>query len=95
MQYPIKVKTDNQSTIEILKNSVTHGRTKHFRRTYSFVREEVEKSNLEVLYVNTTENEADFLTKNVADFLTKNVAGSHLKRVLNVLNVVEVHAFAQ
>jgi len=87
VQYPIKVKTDNQSTIEILKNSVTHGRTKHFRRTYSFVREEVEKSNLKVLYVNTAENEADFLTKNVA--------GSHLKRVLNVLNVVEVHAFAQ
>ena len=38
-------------------------RSKHIDRRHFFVREMVEQMRLEVPYVNTTENEADFFTK--------------------------------
>ena len=82
VNYPIKVYSDSQSAIEVINNSTTHCRTKHFRRFYAFVRHELRKRNLELLYVSGVEN--------VADFLTKNVYGSQLSNVLSVLRVETV-----
>jgi len=65
LKYPLCVKTDSQSAISVIGNSNAHGRTKHFRRSYTFVKDEVERGNLKLVFVPSSENQADVLTKNV------------------------------
>jgi hypothetical protein len=54
---------DNQSTIQIVKNSGHHGRTKHVDVRYHFINELVEQQVFSVQYVSTTDQVADIFTK--------------------------------
>lgn len=60
---PATVFIDNQGALKLLKNPVVHQKTKHIDIKYKFIRELVEKKSINLEYVKTEEQEADFLTK--------------------------------
>ena len=57
---------DNQSAIQLCKNSVYHARSKHIDIRYHFSREAQERGEIIVKYVPTSEMTADILTKAIS-----------------------------
>lgn len=62
----VKIFCNNQSVVHFPKNSQYHSRTNHIDIKYHFVRDKIEKGEIEVLKVHTSHNAADMLTKLVA-----------------------------
>lgn len=60
---PVTIFIDNKSAIDLAKNPVFHGRSKHIDIRYHFIRECVEKGDILVKHVRTDEQRADCLTK--------------------------------
>lgn len=60
---PIEVYCDNQATIQWIKNAKSSSKTRHVNLKFHFVRDEVEKGNIIMSYVNTNDMVADCLTK--------------------------------
>ncbi|GJT05211.1 putative ribonuclease H-like domain-containing protein [Tanacetum coccineum] len=54
---------DNESTICIVKNPVSHSKTKHIEIRYHFIRDSYEKRLIQVIKFHTDKNVADLLTK--------------------------------
>lgn len=54
---------DNKSAINLAKNSVSHGRSKHIKTRFHFLRDQVNKGNFELIYYLTKEQLANTLTK--------------------------------
>ena len=54
---------DNKSAIELMKNPVFHGRSKHIDTKYHFIRECVEREDLQVEFISGEYQKADILTK--------------------------------
>ena len=54
---------DNKSAIEISRNPVYHGRTKHIEVCYHFIRNCVEEDKVKVKYIRTEDQLADLFTK--------------------------------
>ena len=60
---PITICEDNQSAIAMSKNPQFHGRSKHIAIKYHFIREQVGKGNVKLVYCPSKEMIADMLTK--------------------------------
>jgi len=60
---PTDLFSDNQGTIALSKNPVSHSRTKHIDLHHHFVREAIQDKIIWVQYIPTTEMTADSLTK--------------------------------
>ncbi|XP_074351810.1 secreted RxLR effector protein 161-like [Apium graveolens] len=60
---PDTLYADNRSAIDLAKNPVFHGRSKHIDIHYHFIRECVERGKIIVKHVKTEEQRADVLTK--------------------------------
>jgi hypothetical protein len=54
---------DSTSAISVAKNFVPHSRTKHIEVRYHFLRDNVEKGNIDLIHVPTEKQLADILTK--------------------------------
>lgn len=54
---------DNKAAIDLEKNPVFHGRSKHIDIRYHFIRECVEWGEIIIKHVKTDEQRADVLTK--------------------------------
>jgi hypothetical protein len=54
---------DSTSTISVAKNPVLHSRTKHIEVRYHFLRDNVEKGNIDLIHVPTKKQLANILTK--------------------------------
>ena len=54
---------DNTSAINIAKNPVQHSRTKHIEIRYHFLRDNVEKGNISLEFVDSEYQLADIFTK--------------------------------
>ena len=54
---------NNKSAIEISRNPVYHGRTKHIEVRYHFIRNCVEENKVMLKYVRTDDQLADLFTK--------------------------------
>ena len=60
---PVALACDNQAAINLSYNPEHHKRVKHIERRHFFIREKVEENLIEVPYVRTIDNLADFFTK--------------------------------
>ncbi|GJW90774.1 putative ribonuclease H-like domain-containing protein [Tanacetum coccineum] len=58
-----KIHIDNESTISVIKNPVSHSRTKHIEIRFHFIRDCYEKRLIEVVKIHTDNNVTDLLTK--------------------------------
>ncbi|KAF0722124.1 hypothetical protein Ae201684P_020081 [Aphanomyces euteiches] len=62
---PITLFVDNQSAIQVAQRTSAHGRTKHIRLRYHFLKDLVSEGMIHLEYINTTEQIADTLTKSL------------------------------
>ena len=60
---PLKLKVYNISTINLAKNPIANGRSKHIETRFHFIREQVTKGMIEVVYCPTEAQLADGFTK--------------------------------
>ncbi|GJR44417.1 hypothetical protein Tco_1312520 [Tanacetum coccineum] len=58
-----KIHIDNKSTIIVIKNPVSHSKTKHIEIRFHFIRDSYEKKLIEMVKIHTDNNVADLLTK--------------------------------
>jgi hypothetical protein len=54
---------DNTSAISVTKNSVLHKKMRHIERRHHFLRDHVEKGDIEMIYIYTERQLADIFTK--------------------------------
>jgi hypothetical protein len=64
--HPTMILCDNTSAIKLAKNPVHHRRTKHFDLKYQFIRDLVQKKEVELRYIKTQEQLVDIFTKAVS-----------------------------
>ena len=60
---PVQLLVDNKSAISLAKNPVAHGRSKHIETRFHFIRDQVNKKKLELVYCTTEDQLADVFTK--------------------------------
>ena len=65
VEKPIVLQIDNQLAINLAKNPVLHGRSKHIEARFHFLREQVNQGSLEVKHCATGSQIADVLTKSL------------------------------
>ncbi|GJX75061.1 hypothetical protein Tco_0313656 [Tanacetum coccineum] len=58
-----KIYIDNERTICVVKNLVSHSKTKHIEIMHHFIRDSYEKNLIQVIKIHTDQNVADLLTK--------------------------------
>lgn len=63
LEGPVQLLVDNKSAINLAKNPVAHGRSKHIETRFHFLRDQVNKEKIELVYCKTDEQAADILTK--------------------------------
>jgi hypothetical protein len=54
---------DNTSAISVAKNLVFHKRMRHLERRHHFLRDHIEKGDIEMRYIDTERQLADIFTK--------------------------------
>jgi hypothetical protein len=59
----VPILCDNTSAINISKNPVQHSKTKHIEIRHHFLRDNVEKGNVELLFCKSEDQLADIFTK--------------------------------
>ena len=59
----VPIMCDNTSAIMISKNPVLHSRTKHIEIRHHFIRDHVEKGDVELIHIDTKNQIADIFTK--------------------------------
>nr|GEX31958.1 ribonuclease H-like domain, reverse transcriptase, RNA-dependent DNA polymerase [Tanacetum cinerariifolium] len=59
----ITILVDNKLAIALMKNPVFHGRSKHIDTKYHFIRECVERDDIQVEFISRDYQKADILTK--------------------------------
>jgi hypothetical protein len=59
----LEIRCDNTSAINVSKNPVNHSRTKHIDVRHHFLRDHVEKKNIELTHCRTEDQVADIFTK--------------------------------
>lgn len=60
---PIKLQIDNKSAINLVKNQISHGKSKYIETKFHFLRDQVIKGKLEVVYCPREKQMVDVLTK--------------------------------
>ena len=60
---PTTLREDNQTTIKLSEDEVSHKQTKHIDVKYRYTREQQESGVIRIDYIATGENLADFFTK--------------------------------
>ncbi|KAG8491981.1 hypothetical protein CXB51_015331 [Gossypium anomalum] len=60
-----EIRVDNQSTVAITKNPVFHGKTKHFKIKFHFVREAEQSKEVNLVHCSSENQFANILTKSI------------------------------
>ena len=56
---------DNLSSMQIIRNPISHHRSKHIDVRYHFIRDHYKNGNLDLKYIKSEDLCADFMTKGV------------------------------
>ncbi|KAJ9560140.1 hypothetical protein OSB04_005300 [Centaurea solstitialis] len=81
---PFMLYLDNKSTVDLIKNPVFHGRSKHIDLKYHFIRECVERGDVIVKRVCSKEQRADIFTKPLP-----RLQFIEMRRMLGVKNLID------
>jgi hypothetical protein len=68
---------DSTSAISLDKNPMLHSRTKHIEVWYYYLRDNVEKGNIDLIHVPTEKQLADILTKPLDQATFDHLRGEH------------------
>lgn len=79
---PVILCIDNRSAIDLAKNPVFHGRSKHIDIRYHFIRKCVERGEVVLKHVSSSDQRADIMTKAMAII--------KFERMRNLLGVKEL-----
>lgn len=79
---PVVLHIDNRSAIDLAKNPVFHGRSKHIDIRYHFIRECVKRKEIIIKHVSTDMQRADILTKRMTT--------AKFERMRNLLGVKQL-----
>jgi hypothetical protein len=66
---------DNTSVISIVKNLVFHKKIRHVERRHHFLRDHVEKGDIEMRYIDTEKQLTDIFTKSLDSSRFANLRG--------------------
>ena len=77
---------DNESAIKIAYNPVQHSKTKHIEIRHHFIRDHVEKGDIDLSYVSTKDQ--------LADIFTKALDEPRFRPLRNELSVIYASSFA-
>ena len=61
----VELKVDSKSALALAKNPIFHGRSKHIRIKYHFIRDCLEDGSIKADHIPTTDQLADILTKSL------------------------------
>ena len=75
----------NKSVISLSKNLDSHGKSKHIKTKYHFLRDQVSKGRLELVYCNTNDQ--------VVDVFTKHLKYERFKKLRTLLNIESAECF--
>ena len=78
----VKLLVDNKSAIALSKNPTHHKRSKHIDTRYHFIRDCVDRGEVDIDHVSTSEQLADILTKALG-----RVRFAELRQLLGVVPV--------
>jgi hypothetical protein len=59
----IVLKLDNKSAINLAKNPISHGKSKHIETRFHFLRDQVSKGKLKLEFCSSEDQQADILLK--------------------------------
>ncbi|GJT09791.1 putative ribonuclease H-like domain-containing protein [Tanacetum coccineum] len=97
-----KIYIDNESTICVVKNPVSHSKTKHIEIRHHFIRDSYEKKLIQVIKIHTDQNVADLLTKafdvsrvKTAKDKHNEVSGIELRGGLSCPNLMKRHGISK
>lgn len=74
---------DNTSTIKLSKNAVMHGRSKHIRVRYHFLRDLTKEGVVKLVFCNTEEQLADIMTKPLKLISFQKIRGAFGMSIVN------------
>jgi hypothetical protein len=63
VDHEVELMVDNKSAINMVKNPIAHGRSKHIETKFHFLRDQVTNGEIKLSYCNTNDQMADVLTK--------------------------------
>ena len=75
----IPILCDNTSAINLVKNPIQHSRSKNIDIKHHFIRDHVQKRDIELGFINTEDQ--------IADIFTKPLAKDHFCYIKNLLNI--------
>ncbi|KAL8145756.1 hypothetical protein AgCh_003778 [Apium graveolens] len=81
---PVIIYIDNMSAIDLVKNPMFHGRSKHIDIRYHFIREYIERGEIIVQHVSTVNQKANILTKALTT-----VKFERMRRLLGVQELIK------
>jgi hypothetical protein len=76
----VTIKVDNVSAINLAKNPISHGRSKHIELRYHYLRDQVTKGLLKLEHCRSK--------LQIADILTKSVQVEVFKRLRDMMGVI-------
>jgi len=71
MDYGVKLEKvplycDNTSAINLTKNPIQHSKTKHIEIRHHFIRDHIQKGDIEIMFLKTENQLVDLFTKSLA-----------------------------
>ena len=78
----VELQVDNKSTIDLARNLVSHGHSKHIETKFHFLRDQVNKGRIRLKHCGTD--------LQLADIMTKALKADRFKLLRNMLGVVHI-----
>jgi len=87
MDYGVKLEKvplycDNTSAVNLTKNPTLHSKTKHIEINHHFIRDHIQKGDIEIMFVK--------IENQLADLFTKPLAGDRFNKLRTELGILDM-----